>query len=116
MIFIDPHVIVSRVDSTTEHPGDKSRVLAHSAEKRREVLALEPGTHELVTRFFVLCRQSGDSVLQLNAEAGKQYRLKAEFSNDFQRWTPSIVEYNGETVESDYPWLRALCKAQIIRY
>jgi hypothetical protein len=116
MVYVDPHVVVSRVDAITEHPTDKSRALAHSAGKRREVIAIEPGMHELATRFFVLCRQSKDAVISFNVEAGKKYRLKAEFLDDFQRWAPSIVEYRGEPIDSEYPWMRALCEVKIVRY
>jgi len=115
LLYLDPHVVVSRVDTIIEHPTDKGRVLAHSAGKRRENIALEPGKHELVTRFFVLCRRSDDIVLHFNAEAGKMYRLKAEFVDDFRRWKPSIIEYHGEHVDSEYPWLRALCNVKFGR-
>lgn len=113
-LAIDPHVLVSRVDNITEHPGGKSRVLAYSAGKRRESIALAPGSHELSARFFVLCLQSVSEVpLQFTAEAGKMYRLKSIVDMGQKQWRPEIVEYNGEEIEDTFPWMQAMCKAQV---
>ncbi|MRW83863.1 hypothetical protein GJ698_07105 [Pseudoduganella sp. FT26W] len=113
-LFIDPHVVVTRVDSITEHPNDESRDLAHSAGKRREAIALAPGRHELNSRFFVLCLQSvGDFPLQFTAEAGKKYRLKSVVDVEHKRWKPEIVEYDGGEIEDTFPWTQAMCKVQV---
>jgi hypothetical protein len=113
-LVIDPHVLVSRVDNITEHPGDKSRVLAHSAGKRRESIALAPGPHDLSARFFVLCLQSVSEVpLRFTAEPGKKYRLKSVVDMGQKRWRPEIVEYHGEEIEDTFPWTQAMCKVQV---
>lgn len=113
-LFIDPHVVVTRVDDITEHPQDKSRVLAHSAGKRREAIALVPGSHELNARFFVLCLQSvGDFPLQFKAEPGKKYRLKSTIDIEHKRWRPEIVEYDGGEIEDTFPWTQAMCKVKV---
>jgi hypothetical protein len=114
MLYVDPHVVITRVDSITEHPGDKSRALVHSAGKRREIAALAPGSHDLSSRFSVLClRSDGEFPLQFTAEAGKKYRLKSEVDVDNKRWKPTIVEYSGEEIEDTFPWMTAMCKVQV---
>ena len=114
LLYVDPHVVVTRIDSTTEHPTDKGRALAHSAGKRREIVAINPGPHELTARFFVLCLQSNENIpLKFNAEPGKKYRLKSEVDLNNRRWLPSIVAHDGSIVEDTFPWMQAMCPANV---
>lgn len=114
MLYVDPHVVISRVDGITEHPGDKSRALVHSAGKRREVVALMPGPHDLKTHFFVLClRSDGEFPLHFVAKPGKQYRLKSEVDIERKQWKPTIIEYSGEAIEDTFPWMQAMCKVNV---
>ena len=109
ILQLDPHVMVSRVDNISNHPGGGTRVVAHSAGKRRESIAVLPGRHELSARFFVLCLQSDEITIPFTAEAGGRYRLKSVVDAELKKWRPSIVPYLGEPVEDNVPWLKALC-------
>ncbi|RFB67996.1 hypothetical protein DZB54_18170 [Herbaspirillum sp. 3R-3a1] len=113
-LYLDPHVAVTDVDDIRTHPTDKSRVLAHSAGKRREYISLAPGLHSLHAHFFVLClRSEGAFPLQFNAEPGKKYRLKSSVDARLQKWRPEIVEFDGTEVESDFPWMKAMCPPDV---
>ncbi|WP_143067991.1 hypothetical protein [Duganella sp. CF517] len=113
-LYLDPHVMVTDVDNVHSHPTDKSRVLAHSAGKRREYISLAPGPHKLNAGFFVLClRTEKVYPLEFNAEAGKKYRLKPNVDATLKKWQPEIVEFDGTEVENDFPWLKAMCPPNV---
>lgn len=113
-LYLDPHVTVTQVDAIRGHPTDKSRVLGHSAGKRREYLALIPGPHRLSAQFFVLCLHSeGEFPLEFNAEPGKKYRLKSVVNADLKRWRPEIVEYDGSEIEDNFPLMKAMCPVNV---
>jgi hypothetical protein len=115
LLYVDPHVVVMKVDDSNDRPGDPSRgIVAHSAGKRREAILLSPGPHEIAARFFVLCRQSvNNSILKFNAEAGKNYRLRSTVDIKDNRWQPEIVEYLGEEIEASFSWTSAMCPPDV---
>ena len=113
ILQLDPHVLVSRVDNISKHPGGGTRVLAHSAGKRRESIAVLPGRHELSARFFVLCLQSDEITIPFTAEPGGRYRLKSVVDVELKKWRPAIVPYSGDPVEDNFPWLKALCPVNV---
>ncbi len=114
-IYIDPHVVVTKLNDAAHHPINKNQPIAHSYGKVHEVIEIAPGPIDLAARFEVLCVRSQEEIkLSFMAEAGKEYRLKSTVNLNTNQWIPTIVEFNGNTVESDYPWTQAMCKANII--
>src|SRR5262245_4940580 len=105
LLYVDPQVMVTRVDKIIGHPSGSTRALVHSVEKRREIAALAPGRHDLVAYYFLpRCVQSDSGLpLRFMAEAGKKYRLKPQVNVDRNRWKLSVVDYSGERIEGASP-------------
>lgn len=114
LLYVDPHVVVRRFDAITEQPND-GRALAHSASKRREVIEMLPGQHELEAQFFLLCRRSAPATLKFNIEAGQSYRLTYDLGEKSAWWRPFVVAYHGENIEEKASMADSMCNVQIIR-
>jgi hypothetical protein len=114
IMHIDPHVLVLRIDDKQEDfAGGGRKVLAHSAGIRRESIALIPGIHTIEAQFGVLCLKSENTKeLTINAEPGKQYRLKSEII-DHKLWYASIVEYGGEEVSDPVELAKVMCPVRV---
>ena len=112
-LYIDPHVVLSRVNDITKHPGGSNRALAHSAGMRREYISLKPGIYEIEAAFFMLCLKSKrPRTLRLEAHAGESYRLVSEIIDDTY-WKPYIQRYQGEEVPDNGPFFKSLCPVDI---
>lgn len=114
LLYVDPHVVVRRFDAITEKPED-GRALVHSAGKRREIVEMLSGEHELDAQFFLLCRKSELATVRFKAEAGKSYRLTYDLGDKSAWWRPYVTAYHGEEIESNASMFDSMCNVQIIR-
>ncbi|CAJ0818651.1 hypothetical protein LMG19087_03498 [Ralstonia wenshanensis] len=114
LLYVDPHVVVRRFDTITEQSTDGS-ALVHSAGKRREIIEMLPGQHELDAQFFLLCRRSELATLKFNAEAGQSYRLTYDLGEKSAWWRPFVAAYHGENIEEKASMFDSMCNVQIIR-
>ncbi|WP_157128348.1 hypothetical protein [Cupriavidus sp. USMAA2-4] len=112
-LYVDPHIVVRRFDAKVEQPGE--RALVHSAGKRREIVEMLPGEHELDVQFFLLCRKSEVATLRFMAEAGAVYRLTYDLGPNSAWWRPSITPYKGEEITDQASMFDSLCNVQVIR-
>lgn len=112
-LYVDPHVVVHRFDSRVAGSGE--RALVHSAGKRREIIEMLPGEHELAAQFLLLCRKSEVAEMRFLAEAGAKYRLTYELGPNSAWWRPQITKYDGEEIADQASMLDSMCNVQIIR-
>ncbi|MBY4898504.1 hypothetical protein [Cupriavidus sp. AU9028] len=112
-LYVDPHVVVRRFDNKTEKPGE--RALVHSAGKRREIVEMLPGEHEVEVQFFLLCRKSEVATMRFFAEAGERYRLTYDIGPNSAWWRPKITKYGGEEITDQASMFDSMCRVQIIR-